>query len=326
MTRYKFILLVFLPLVMLHAHDEKRLTLNQINPYFENDFFAIRDRYYTVGWKVAAIFERRAESPIAFPFRNEKTKYHYMAFTMGQQVFTPRNQATTELLKDDRPYAGWLYGSAAWHQLNGKTITSAELQLGTIGPRAGGENVMNIFHSLIGNKLANGWANQLHNEWGIVLAMEKKWRFMKSDLPYNLQGDVIPFAGGTLGNIHTYANAGVQFRLGWNLPDDMGAARIRPAAEHALRIYPVAAHSGWQSYFLAGVETQLVARNIFLDGNTFKASHSIEKNMLVGYFSAGWILCYKSFQFSYTHYFVTKEFKRQSITHQFASLVFSWVF
>ena len=87
-----------------------------------------------------------------------------MVFSIDQQVFTPRNQVTTELVQDDRPYAGWLYSSVAWHQIDDKSMMSAELQCGTNAPRAGGEQVINIFHSLIGNKLANGWDNQLNNE------------------------------------------------------------------------------------------------------------------------------------------------------------------
>ena len=43
-------------------------------------------------------------------------------------------------------------------------LDTLQVDLGVIGPAAGGEFVQNNFHRLIGVARANGWANQLHNE------------------------------------------------------------------------------------------------------------------------------------------------------------------
>jgi hypothetical protein len=205
-------------------------------------------------------------------------------------------------------------------------MDTVDLQLGIVGPGAGGEQLMNIFHDLIGNDPVLGWHNQLSDEPGLVAGYERQWRLNMSNMPLNGQAYVFPRTGVVLGNIHTYAGGGAQVRFGWNVPMDYGVARIRPATEHGVRIDPESKRSGWSFYLYLAADSRLVLRNIFLDGNTFKESHRVKKYPFVAFISTGWALSYKSFCFSYSHILTTKEFKKQPNAHQFASLVFSWMF
>jgi hypothetical protein len=185
---------------------------------------------------------------------------------------------------------------------------------------------MNGFHKHIGNDPALGWHNQLADEPGFVAGYERKWRYKRSSMLWGTESDVIPYAGCTIGNVYTYANAGAHIRLGWNLPKDYGSSKIRPNSEHNMSIDSDDKNDGWLFYVYAGLESRAVLRNIFLDGNTFKESHSVEKIPFVGRLTVGWILSYKKFSFAYSHNVSTKEFKTQPDAHQFASLVFSWMF
>src|SRR3546814_10706131 len=99
-------------------------------------------------------------------------------------MYTPEDTAARDLLVDDRPYAGWLYGAISVHAetradapgTEPDTLDTVELQLGMVGPYAFGEEVQNAFHRLIDVAEAQGWDNQLDNEPGVMLIGERRWR------------------------------------------------------------------------------------------------------------------------------------------------------
>src|SRR5256885_15874840 len=68
-------------------------------------------------------------------------------------------------------------------------------------------------------------------------------------------------------------------RIGFDLPDDYGPPRIEPGLPGTNFFEPTAAF-GW--YLFAGVDGRAIARNIFLDGNTWQTSRGVEKIPLVG--------------------------------------------
>ena len=164
-------------------------------------------------------------------------------------------------------------------------LDTLQLDLGLIGPAAGGEFVQNNFHRLIGVPTANGWANQLHNEPTIGLTFERRWRtnhgvvFEDPKLEY----DVVPRLGVALGNVATYASVGGTIRIGKDLRNDFGPARARPALPGSEGF--IGEGFGW--YFFVGAGGEAVARNIFLDGNTDGNSLRVWHRPFVGEAQAG---------------------------------------
>ena len=69
-----------------------------------------------------------------------------------------------------------------------------------------------------------------------------------------------------------------------------------------------------------------MARNIFLDGNTFADSHSVPKERLVGDFPVGLAIVIDRVRIAFTHAFRTREFKGQSRSDRFGALSVSWKF
>ena len=61
-------------------------------------------------------------------------------------------------------------------------------------------------------------------------------------------------------------------------------------------------------YFFASAEGRAVARNIFLDGNTFSDSHSIDKETWVGDFQLGFAFMIDSMRITYAQVFRTSEY------------------
>ena len=76
-------------------------------------------------------------------------------------------------------------------------------------------------------------------------------------------------------------------------------------------------------YVFAGLDGRVMARNIFLDGNSFEDSHSVEKNILVGDAQVGIAFTIRAARLAYTHVFRTPEFSGQNNADKFGALSLS---
>ena len=132
-----------------------------------------------------------------------------------------------------------------------------------------------------------------------------------------LSFDAVPHVVGTVGNAYTYAGAGAIVRLGNFSPNDFGPARIRPSAPGSDTFYD---GKFWHAYLFGGAQGRLVARNMFLDGNAFRSSHSVDKKIAVGDLLFGFAVSMGQFRLAYTHTVRTKEFDGQNRWDQFGSL------
>ncbi len=299
----------------------------------ENDkFISGTDRDYTTGthfsWLSAADdvpdWANNLASQIPLLASDGKRRIGY---NFGQSIFTPKNTEATGPLPGERPYAGWLYGGVALLSEKPNTLDTLELDLGVVGPWAFGEQVQNNFHRVIGSPESKGWDNQLDNEPGMLLIYERAWRTPDWRFSYDnskLGVDVTPHIGATLGNIFTYAATGVGIRLGQNLPSDFGPPRIRPGLPGAGFFDLPAGDIAW--YFFASAEGRAVARNIFLDGNTFSDSLSLDKEPFVGDFQLGFAFMINSMRITYAQVFRTSEYKGDEPLDSFGTLSLSLKF
>ena len=310
---------------------------------FENDLFADRDQNYTSGiqlnWMSPDLSEYRDSDKLpdwavplveSLPFINEAGLQRNIGFGLGQKIFTPEDTQRTDLIENDQPYAGWLYMSAAFHNKNLYELDTFEIQMGMVGPAALGEETQNFVHDLRDFKEARGWDNQLKNEPGIILIAEHKDRLLQQNLFSRFGYDVITYYGGGAGNVYTYANTGLEARIGWNVPIDFGTTRIRPGGDTNAPVDSsdprLSDTSSFSLHAFAGVTGNLVLRNIFLDGNTFTDSHSVDKRWLVGDLEVGVSMIYRRLKLSYTQVFRTREFDRQDDSHEFGSISLSYTF
>jgi len=306
-----------------------------ISIQFENDFFGGgTDRHFTHGTRIECLTKplpwiaKAADklpwfsSEKALPGPDEALKGR-ASFSVGQSIFTPEDTKTSELVLDDRPYAGWLYvGFGIVANQGSRRYDKLELELGMVGPNSYAEEVQTYWHSLLGLQVPQGWDNQLDNEPGGALYYEQSRRYDRKALQ-GVTTDVIPYFGGCLGNVYTYAAAGFTVRLGSNLEDDFGPPRIRPSLPGSAFFR---AERGFNWYVFAGVEGRAVLYNIFLDGNAFTDSHSVDKKPLVGDAQVGLVLQWNRFRISYTQIFRTKEFYGQDRGDLFGSLSLSSYF
>jgi hypothetical protein len=304
------------------AADLERGTFSFV---FENDLFYDTDRSYTNGirfsWQ-APPYEtvdwavRAARWLPLFPDEGSVR----VNFALGQNMYTPRDIDVRNPPLDDRPYAGWLYGSIGLIAETGQRLDQLELTIGVVGPASLAEQTQKLVHKAVGSGEPKGWDTQLKDEPGIVLTYQRSWRGFVSDTIAGFGFDVTPHVGGALGNIFTYANGGMTLRFGNYLPLDYGPPRIQPSLPGSGFFIP---HEGFGWYFFAGVEGRVVARNIFLDGNTFRDSRSVDKEPLVGDLQFGVAMTWQDVRLSYTHVLRTREFDGQRRGDNFGALSLS---
>ena len=303
-----------------------------VTAQFSNDMFGGSDAHFTHGTRLSALSpdnfvpEMVEQAGRAMPLFPQEGKLR-VTYSLGQEIFTPERIELRELIEDDRPYAGWLYAGIGLVSITDDRLDNLELNLGMVGPASLADKTQIEYHKLINIQVPEGWDNQLHNEPGVVLYYERKWRNLWGaridDLVVldKLALDVTPHLGGALGNVFTYAAGGLTLRLGEDLPNDYGPPRLRPSLPGSDYFRPDD-RFGW--YFFAGAETRLVARNIFLDGNTFRDSHSVDKKPLVLDLQAGLAITLgERVRLAYTHLWRTKEFREQDAPDQFGTLSLS---
>ncbi|OIO01951.1 MAG: hypothetical protein AUJ49_06975 [Desulfovibrionaceae bacterium CG1_02_65_16] len=309
----------------------------------ENDFFAGTDEHYTNGIKLAWVsgdLLRYAEDDRlpafvlpylrALPFVNDPGQQYNVALALGQNMYTPQNTATTAYQPQDRPYAGWTYMSLALHAKTPTQLDTFETTLGMVGPSARAGETQNNYHVLMGFKKANGWKHQIHDEPGLMLSWQRTLRLARQDFGRDVAWDFLPRFGATAGNVLTQANVGFETRLGYKLPWDFGTSLISPgggvsapADKSDPRLHEEPAFG---VHVFAGAEGRAVARNIFLDGNTWETSPSVTKKNFVGDLSAGIGLVMGATKLTYTHVYRTEEYDGQKGPQMFGSISLSVTF
>lgn len=316
----------------LQASEDKNdeWILDRFSFYFEDDIYTNTDDGYSAGERFSWLyFVPEDKYPIYdILFLDFGETHSYFTIALTNQIFTPTDTQATELIVDDRPYAGWTYFEAGIHKSSSRHLVSFLMKVGVVGEASFSEDLQNGVHRIIGNKTVKGWHNQLNNELGINAKVTHKWLFETKSLDrYGVS--FVPFILGELGNIAINATAGASWRFGYNIPKDFGVSSIDIGADPGIPIYDEYANMKKKSTsfsFNVLAAGSAVARDIFLDGNTFSDSHSVEKKNFVGYIGFGFTLRYDKFVFDFIEIHNSKKFKKETKGHGVGTMVFSWLF
>lgn len=264
----------------------------------------------------------------------------------GQSMFTPQDPARTDLILDDRPYAGLLYVGMSWNrrkhepQSNSEILDTREITLGVIGPLALAEPTQNLVHDVIGVDRFLGWKNQLKNEPALQLAMDRKFKDYRGAgaIQPGFSADSIRSLGLRLGNIETSATVGIEGRIGWNLPNDFGSYPIRPGAENrppsAASIRGGSANAAFTAnrprtgvHLFGSLETKLVLHDFSLDGNLFQSSHSVTRKPWVAQAAVGvsvqGLVAGQGVKLAVMRVYRTREYEEQGLSQAYGSVALS---
>jgi hypothetical protein len=283
---------------------------------------ALTDRYYVNGLRLGYTSPEGAEPSFLSGVANAMWDGGAVRFSfdLSQQIYTPADTKAAQAPAGDRPYAGVLLGTFGLVRDVPDSRSMLAVSLGLIGPDAQGERVQNGFHDLIGQNHNNGWDSQIHDEPLIELMSARTWRLSMGEVA-GLETDALPNLAVGLGNERIYAQTGVRIRLGQGLASDYGPARVAPGMSGWDAFKPTRAFA-W--YVFAGADGQAVARDITLNGNTFRDSDSVKIKPLLAEFEGGIGLMAFGARLTYTHVLQTQEFQHQKGgLHQFGSLALS---
>lgn len=331
-------LLVVCSFSLVHAMEienkaKEKIENSKESSYFtlniENDFLGENgtDRHYTSGVRIG--YTNLKWTPPEFfeyIFPTDFNETTTTSFSIGQNLYTPRDISSRSLDSNDRPWAGFLYGSLGFSTFEDNHLDEYELTVGIVGPSAYGEETQKWVHKQIESTEPKGWDNQLDDEVGVMMSWNRRWpqKFMMDVGPLAI--GFSPHAGLTVGNIYTYANTGLTLKLGADesIWSDYPLS-VRPSLPG--KGYFITEEEDDFSWFVfAGVEGRAVAWNIFLDGNMDGNSHSVDKEPLVADANAGVAIRYKDIQLSYTTVYRTKEFEGQINEDVFGAINLSFRF
>jgi lipid A 3-O-deacylase len=128
----------------------------------DNDLYtsSVYDKYYTNGLELFYRYLNKNE--------NEKVSKKITEFRFGQYIYNPQTRNADEILRNDRPFAGYLFieaGRNVFYQ--DESVLKANFQLGYVGPNGLGREMQMAFHDVFGYKKVNGWQHQIENALGI---------------------------------------------------------------------------------------------------------------------------------------------------------------
>jgi len=298
----------------------------QIMLLWENDSSFIsplnpNDRYYTNGIRINLAFKPACLTDVlaALPFNpagsgNTTDLETALGVSVGQSIFTPGDLKRSDLIENDRPYAGWLYGGVYVQRAPDTVLDPLEFVLGTTGQSALADETQKYIHETFDAIEPQGWRNQLADELGFNITYTRKWKLPVIGKPGRGGAvELIPQAGMTLGTINRQFDAAATLRGGWNLPHDFGPGRISdtPAATH---IHRKSYSPGIYGYVRFG--GRVVEHNTFIQGNTFRDSHGVDIEPLVGDFEGGFaaqvsLFGHDTLQAGWAHVVTTEQFKSQ---------------
>lgn len=270
---------------------------------FENDFLkpsTTVDSFYTQGTQ--------------FGYYTE-TEYEKESYSIGQTIYTPSRKkpdADPEILKNDRPYAGWLYAEFQRRALLDETnYSSFGIQLGCLGPCSFARETQQNFHRLINQGIPT-WdpAWSLKSEPGVILMLQRA----KQIYAHKNNADVSLYAGTKLGNIVDSLSIGADLRAGYNLDN---------FASDSIEFKDL--EQPWMAYLFSRVETRYVAYNHLLDGSLFQDErHTVTSEDIVNELNLGVSLGYKDFSFTYRYTMFSSEWVEHRGNHAFGSIELKW--
>ncbi len=323
---------VFLLLAAGGGQDERPDTVHHFTVFEENDFFghvSKSDKHYTQGIRLDYQFRQPigpdgTGEPLftlrRLYAREGRGLYFTNGLAIGHEMYTP--EVITDPLPNptDRPYVAWLYLGflTTVSDVGNRWQDTWEIDLGTVGPRALGDEVQSGWHELIGQDNPT-WAGQLPNEPGLVASWKRQWVHDASGEPgsdWSLL--TVTGVGASVGTVVTELSLETKFLFGYRTPPDFEAGRGLRALEDPDRL---------RVYGFLGIEGRFVPWNLFLDGTVFRESADISRKYLVADFSGGLVVrLWEVLGLSYAQVFRSGEIDTDPRFHNFGSIAISCTF
>ena len=261
----------------------------------ENDYWGKwSDKYYTNHTRIALTLDPGAHEGFYF-------------YSIGQEIYTPRDREAKIPSANDHPYAGYLYASLGSAIHDSDMAIAMEIQLGATGEWSLAEQTQCEYHRWVDEMRPAGWDSQIHKRAVAQAIGDVRWRFMLDGDCANgdWASDLIVHGAGTLGNLRGIFSGGAQLRFGWNLPEDFGVMSLRHSAS-----VTYAPKTDRSFYGFLGLQGDTVLWDKTLTGNNDRGA-DIYAYPLVAQFTIGLCAVYDRWMVSVYQTFRSKDFSAQ---------------
>ncbi|MDX1637146.1 MAG: lipid A deacylase LpxR family protein [Balneolaceae bacterium] len=255
------------------AHGQDSQTFrNQLVITAENDNFSppFYDRYYTNGFVIS--YSRALDKTLLWlddrPGRDEKS---ILQVDFNQQIYTPITITSEDISDFDRPYAGYLFLKTTyrsfWQQ---KHNLNLGVNLGVIGPKAGGRKVQEWWHDVFSLPEPKGWQYQIRNEPVINFEMQYRRSLVTSDA-FN----IIPMIKSNLGTAFNNFSAGATMMVGQANRFDHSSMTGSLINSGSQQFSVTNMNETPESYLFFGFTQTLVLHNTLIEGSLFGNTESV---------------------------------------------------
>lgn len=224
---------------------------------------------------------------------------------LGQDIYTPAVRLDSgRAAPGMRPNAGWLFLSQSARALDERRSRELTLTGGVTGAPSLARYMQALAHRAApAFNRPTDWRSQLGFEPGVIASYEERARVVVAE-GESVGADFIPRVALSAGNIATNAEVGFDGRIGLNLP-------------HPWLLEP----DRFSATLSVGASVRAIARDLFLDGNTFEHSVRVGHEPLVRSGSAGVEIRYDGFIVGYRAQSDSRAYKRGPAWHPWASLI-----
>jgi hypothetical protein len=266
--------------------------------YYENDFIAITDYYYTSGMDIELVkpsFKKNPLNKVFFGLPGSKMKY---GLALDHYAFTPLHIIYSDILYGDRPYAGCISLNSfriATDEKRGRQI-STSLILGLIGPRTFWEPVQTFLHKhLIPAPEPEGWDNQIQNDLILNYKVNVEKNFIRAS-SFLLNGNVEAIAG----TMNDKLSTGLSVMIG--------------KMNDPFQSYETIERKNWELYFFGHSFVNAIGYDATLQGGMLnrKSPYTLSTsqiNHLTFQNQIGLMFHHKKFSIELSESFLSKEFK-----------------
>lgn len=297
----------------------------------DNDFyFTGRDEDYSFGQRltIGLPFKKEPKWVMGlvdwFPIGQE-SKYRRYSITFAQNVFTPKNLKTSEIVADQRPYAGYGYLGVGYSDPADFHTDLFNIAFGGTGDISMAQLTQDTLHGWKGIKNAAGWDNQVGTEPTVMLQFTRLYAGREGSPIGGESWDLTSHINIAIGSPHTHLSKGVTLRFGTGIDREPGGPpmilpQLTPHGDYS-------AAGGLDFTVFAGIEARVVAYDFSLDGALFASNpHTVDKKWLTGQAYAGVTLYAGKWRLAYTHVVQEKTYKLQARRHSYGSVTVSRYF
>ena len=272
---------------------------NQISIRHDNDFVLFTDRYYSTG---LFLTYRRALSNGIFNIGKEQLNFEFR-----QQAFTPDNIDTEEVLKIDRPYAGFSGLTSGWSLARKSSFLHVKGLLGLVGPSSGAGAFQRWFHRNVVFVSVPTWFTEIENSFLANFEVDYAVEAILAPNPFGVR---LAFqASGAYGSKDQYFQPQISAFLGRRSDIDSSIA------------YDQVGSTEREIYFNLHFEYRYVGKNALLEGNGVNDNsiYTIEPNSRVFRWGFGLYHRFNKNDYKFSYQFLAEE-ANEITRHQYLTI------